>query len=432
VQSSASAPAAAGLCERLRRTQRLLGPTAGEALERLGAERRGYGPTLVGIVWGAAAVIILLSVGSGLGDFLDLGLEKTGDRWVQITAGETTAATDGRRAGRALAWTDDDAKLLRAVVPHADQVVAENEYLLRVASDRQVRANVVSAAAPELHRIRGHVIGRGRYLDPEDERSSRHVAVLGAQAAEFFFPGADPLGRTVRIEGVPFAVIGVLARKGFQFFIHKEVHDAMIFVPLSSGRAVTGERRQVQNLLLRLRSLEDEASVRAAATAALRRRHRLVAGDAEAIHFLSVPEAVAPIRNILGALHVALGLVGAVALGMAAIGVANLMLAHLRERRAELALRRACGARRSDVLTQVLIEVAVIVFASGILGAVCGLALVGLVHVLPLPASVPRPVLAPSVVVATLFVLATTALLSGILPARVASRADPAAALRSL
>jgi putative ABC transport system permease protein len=414
----------------LRRALAQLAPLAAEALEQLRGEWRGHALTLAGIVWGAASVILLLSLGAGFTRFLDLGLDKTGDRWVAVFGGYTTSELGGRRPGRIIELEDEDIGRLRAGVPDAGAVAAENQYMLAVSTPNRTRATVVSAGDAELLEIQNHRIARGRYLEAADEREGRRVAVLGAELVEIFFGSADPLGRTLQIQGTPFEVVGVLERKGFQLFTHMDIHDRMIFVPHVVGRRAVGDARSVETIYLDLRRIDDEAAVRAEARAVLWPRHRLADADDEAIRMMSVPEVSEPMRNIFVALTALLGAIGTGTLAMAGVGVANLMIAIANERRRELAMRRACGARRADVVFQLLGETVVIVVAGGGVGVLLGIALCGVLALLPLPEMVPTPIVSPAVLATAFAVLVATGLAAGVLPARIASRVDPAAALR--
>ena len=145
---------------------------------------------------------------------------------------------------------------------------------------------------------------------------------------------------------------------------------------------------------------------------------------------MSVLEVMAPTRRIGFGLQLMLGFIGTVTLVMSAVGVANLMIALVQERRMELAMRRACGARRSDLVLQLLVETVVVVLAGGLLGIAFGLAGVGLLGLFPLSPEMPSASVSPAVVATTFFVLTAIGLAAGIVPARIASQVDPAAAMR--
>ena len=405
-------------------------PIVTEAMMQLREDWRSHSLTLVGIVWGTAAVVLLLSLGTGVTSFLDLGVDKTGDRWVLIIGGYTTAESGGQRPGRQIYFHDEDVSLLRAGAPSASAISPVNIYFMSAETPRQTRSTVVSAGEPDLQRIQNHTVSTGRYLDETDIAEGRQVAVLGAELVEIFFGAEDPIGQHLQLNGVPFRVVGTLAEKGFQFMTNNDLHDRMIFVPLEAGRRVEDQRDVVQVIYMNPWRMDEVHDLQAEIKSILWPLHEIQDGDDEAIQLMNVPDVMSPIRNIFVALKIVLGSVGAVTLAMSGVGVANLMLAIVNERRREFAMRRACGARRSDVTFQLLAETAVIVIAGGLLGVIVALLLMGLLLVLPLPEQIPRPVPSASVLLTAFSVLVGTGIASGILPARVASQVDPATALR--
>lgn len=407
-----------------------LTPLALEGLDQLRGYWREHLLTLLGIVWGSAAVILLLSIGAGFNDFLDIGLDKTGDRWIQLDDGFATSRSQGLRPGRAVHFLDEDLEKLRAGLRGARAVAGETQWQLEVETPRAIRATVVSGGTPELQGIQRHELARGRFYDRDDFVKGRRVVVLGASTARHLFGDEDPIGRTVQIESIPFRTIGVLRPKGFQLFIYREIHDEMAFVPLSAGRRLLGLSDGVDHVYIEPARRDEEGAVRAGVREVLGPAKKLTDADTEALVMFSVPEVTRPISNILFALRVVLGFIGTIALGMAAVGVANLMTAVVNERRREFAMRRACGARRGDVTLQLLVETVVVIVSGGLCGAALGAGLVVIVGALPLPSTVPQPTISGSVLLTTFLVLVAVGIGAGIVPSRLASAVDPAAALR--
>jgi putative ABC transport system permease protein len=164
--------------------------------------------------------------------------------------------------------------------------------------------------------------------------------------------------------------------------------------------------------------------------AALWPLHYLHPEESEAIFFESVPEILRPVRNVFVALQMLLGVVGTVTLAMSGVSVANLMIAIVGGRRRELAMRRACGARRSDLLLQLMVETLVIVGLGGAVGVASALLITTLLGHAPLPPAFPAPRVSANVLVTTFVVLTAVGLIAGIAPARIAARVDPSTALR--
>jgi putative ABC transport system permease protein len=416
-----------------RRTARLAPEIARDAALQLGAHRRQNLLTFVGLAWGGAAVVLLVSVGLGFSRFLDVGAAKTGDRWLLVRGMMTTADSGGAREGRPVVLEDDDLARLRAGVPHARALAGEVTIPdAFVRTDREGRPNAVAAATPDLQRVQNHAVAAGRFFDARDDAAHRRVAVLGANLPAVFFGGADAIGRTIRIQGTAFEVIGVLRRKGSQLVRggQYDLHDNMVFLPLRPGRDVIGRRSELDQIYVDPQRIEEIPGIKGAIRAVLDPRHRIEPADVEAVRIDSVHDLLAPTRVVGLALQILLGGVGTVTLLLGGAGVANLMVAVVNDRRRELAMRRACGARRSDIVLEILLESVVVIVAGGGAGVTLGCAIVLVIQALPLPADLPEPRLSLSVTATTLAVLIGVGLASGVLPARAASRVDPASALR--
>jgi putative ABC transport system permease protein len=386
--------------------------------------------TFVGLVWGSASVVLLLALGTGFMGFLDLGVEKTGARWTAVEGEYTTAENGGLRPGRPIRLEREDVQRIRAASPRVALAAGEILMATTAESRAKTRATIVSAAHSDLAGIRNHHVARGRYLDERDEAEARRVAVLGAALARVLFPDGRALGESVRIAGSAFRVVGILEEKGFQLMTNMDLHDNMAFVPLSAGQRVAGRGDEIDRVYLEpLRIAETEALERDV-WHALGPRHRLVPGDDEALRFDRVPDMIGGIRNVFVALELLLGLVGTLTLALSGVGVANLMVALVNGRRRELAMRRACGARRSDLLLQIVAETLAIVFGGGLAGIVLAVGICFAISALPLPPAVPDPQISSGVLLTTILVLSLVGFGAALGPARIAGRVDPSAALR--
>ncbi|MBW2422369.1 MAG: ABC transporter permease [Deltaproteobacteria bacterium] len=312
------------------------------------------------------------------------------------------------------------------------QLESEDVLRIRAGSSRValVAGEILVSTTAETRSKTRATIARGRYLDARDESEARQVAVLGSVLAQVLFPRGRALGEPVRISGSTFLVVGILEEKGFQFMTNRDLHDNMAFVPLSSGQRVFARGDEVDHVFVEPLRISDASLLEADIWRALRPRHRLVPGDEEALHFQNVPDIIGGIRNVFVALEVLLGVVGTLTLALSGVGVANLMVALVNGRRRELAMRRACGARRSDLLLQIVAETFAIVLGGGLAGIVLAIGICVAVALLPLPPAVPDPVISPAVLLTTTIILSLVGLGAAIGPARLAGRVDPSAALR--
>lgn len=402
-----------------------------DAVGELVAHWRAHLLTFIGIVWGTASVILLLSVGSGFEEFLELGVARSGDDWISVRGTYTTAENGGSRAGRTVRLTIDDVVALQNGAFSAQFVAGEIQRFVSVEAPRETRAVVVSASNEPLQSIQNHRLARGRWFGAREERQGARVAVLGSNVAGDFFGAVDPQGQRIRVQGVSFEVVGVLQQKGLQLMVRNDRHDNMIFVPLEAGRRVFGDHRRVDEIYAVPWDRTREAELRGEFDAVLRARHHLAADEEGGLAYESIPQAMRSVRLVILGLHVMLGLIGTLTLAMAGVGVGNLMIASVNSRGSEFATRRACGARSSDVLLQTSVETAVIVLAGGIAGACLGVSIVGLLNWISLPEVLPRPRMLPSVLITCSLVLSGVGVAAGVVPARIAARVEPGIALRT-
>ena len=404
---------------------------AGDGVAELRAGWRQQVLTLLGIVWGAAAVILLLSIGAGFYSFIDLGFKKTGDRYVAVRGQFTSTEMGGARPGREIQLERADLERLRASVPSARLIGARfSRGGIAARTPLKTRSTVVGAVTPEIRKIQVHRIESGRFIDAEDDHWARRVAVLGANLVPIFFGDGDPLGQTIQVDGHPFIVIGTLRQKGNQLVTNNGLHDDMIFIPMSAGQRVFDVGDRVGTILADPHRVDETEQLKTEMLAVLRKFHRIAPEDDQAIDVYSMQEGQRPMKRLGIGLEILLGFVGTVILAMAGAGVANLMIAVVNQRRVELAMRRACGARRGDLQLQLLVETLVVVLAGGAIGAAIAVGLLTAIAQLPMPPFIPVPRLSPSVVVTTVLVLVGVGVVSGLAPARLASRVDPATAMR--
>lgn len=417
---------------RLARARALARPIAEEAFAQLRAGGRDQWLTLLGIAWGAAAVVLLIGFGAGFRRVIDLGFAKTGDRYVMARGQFTSQELGGARPGRAIALERDDLELARAGVPSARAVSVDYSETVSARSARRTRTTLVTATTAEMADIQVHRVARGRFLEPDDDRLARPVAVLGGNLAEVFFGDADPLGRTLQLDGHPFDVVGVLAKKGAQFVVNNGLHDDTVFVALGAGQRLFGLGDRVGTLVVEPWRAEDAERVVTELRAVLYARHHVPLADREAIAVLAIQEFVRPMQRVGVGLEVLLGAIGTGILGIAGAGVANLMVASVNRRRAELATRRACGARRGDLLAQLLAETLVVVLAGGALGAALGAGGLFVLGLFPIQDIASPAGLDFGVMATAAGLLGGVGIVAGLTPARLAARVDPAAALRAL
>ncbi len=403
-----------------------LSETVAMALHTLRSNRLRSLLTMLGIVIGNASVITLVGVGRGAQNLAESQLSTLGANVLFVVPGNNDTRRQGIETPRTLVL--EDANAIAEQVPSVRRVAPQitlNEVMQ--AGGFSASASV-SGVTPEFLPVRSFEVARGRFIDQRDLQGARNVVVIGPDLRDKLLPTGEALGRQLRIRDKSFEVIGVLAAKGAVFGSNQ---DENAYIPLTTMVSQLSGRDPTYGVSLSFISVEarDEDSTGAAAfqiTNLLRQRHRLLREDDFAVR--SQKDALTIVGTITGGLTLMLGAIGAVSLLVGGIGIMNIMLVSVSERTEEIGLRKALGARSSDVLLQFLVESLVLASLGGVIGSALGLGTVALVaSFTPLPATIEA-----STVLLTVGLSGSIGLFFGVVPARRASRLDPIAALRSL
>jgi len=403
------------------------------ALRALAANKLRSALTMLGIIIGVGAVITLMSVGEGVSVYIEEQFQGIGTNLLFIFPGQIQTSGPPDRRGGMAQLTNGDVEALRDPIraPDVAAVAPQVSRSTLVSADGREISTQVSGVTPDYAQVRSWFPEAGGFITEDHITARSRVAVLGQEVVEELFPeNPYPLDRTIKINDVPFRVIGVLESKGGSQFGSE---DDTILIPLSTMqnrlyrvRANTGEY-QVSLILIQV---ENEERIDAAVNQIeriLRERHDITFSDEDDFSIISQSDLLSAFGQVTNVLTVFLGAIAGISLLVGGIGIMNIMLVSVTERTREIGLRKAVGARRRDILWQFLIEAMMLSLIGGLIGMALGTS--GAQVVSALVDDFRAVVSAQSILLATTF-SAAVGLFFGIYPARRASLLNPIDALR--
>ena len=384
------------------------------ALDALRANRLRSILTMLGVIIGVAAVVILVAIGSGAKAEVEKQVEGLGSNLILVVPGSLEIG--GAPSASRLELSD--VELLGRAVGDTNAVATtvQSGELVRV-GDREV-FTTINGTNETVVNVFDRPIARGRYISAADVDTRRRVAVLGSSSARKLFGDVDPIGRQITIAGVRFRIIGTFVDVGSTFGVDR---NAEIHVPVTSAQRLFGVER-IDALAVKAPTIDSIPAIQKRILDALAEKY-----PGDKFSAVTQTQILGTIGQILGLLTLVLAAIAAISLLVGGVGVSNIMLVSVRERTREIGLRKALGARQRDILVQFLIEAVLLTSIGGLIGIALGVsASLAAAALSPLPAQISwwSPLLAFGV-------SAGVGIFFGVAPARRAGRLDPVVALRT-
>jgi putative ABC transport system permease protein len=385
--------------------------------------------TMLGIIIGVGAVIVMIAVGGGAQQRVQEQISSLGSNLLLILSGSTTAGGARSGFGSNLTISEDDALAISREIPETLSA-AQVRGTAQIVWGNQNWSTVLYGVTQDYIEIRQWAIAGGRVFDAADQAGAAKVCLIGATVAKQLFGGADPVGQVIRVRRVPFTVIGLLETKGQSMMGTDQ--DDVIIMPISTARKrVLGasnmaKQRSVGAIWVKAAEGADLKAVEEQVRDLLRQRHRLQAGQDDDFSLRNLEEVAAAQEASSRVLALLLAAVASVSLVVGGIGIMNIMLVSVTERTREIGLRMAVGARNRDILGQFLVEAVTLSLIGGLMGIAIG---IGTAVAIANFADWRIVLSTEAVVLAVAFAFAI-GVFFGFYPARKAARLNPVEALR--
>jgi putative ABC transport system permease protein len=403
---------------------RLAWQTVFIALPALRRNRMRSALTALGIIIGVASVIAMVGAGKGAQLSVQKRVSSLGENMLTVFAGSRRSGGVNTGLGSASTLTVADAEAIGREVPDVVAFSPEVSTPVQAIGNGRNWSTSAVGVQPEYLRIRDWQVERGAMFEARDVRAAAKVAVIGSKTAAELFGPLDPIGQRVRVQNIPFVIIGVLESKGSGMGGGNQ--DDRLLMPYTTAmKRLTGDR-YIKSILLQVSSSSRTDAVQQQTTALLRQRHRLSAGREDDFNIFNQKDIADTVTSITDIITLLLGAISSISLLVGGIGIMNIMLVSVTERTREIGLRMAVGARPMAITMQFMLEAVTLSLLGGLAGVVVGVVAARVVEAVADFAVI----IEPSTVALACAVSAAIGVFFGFYPATKAAALDPIDALR--
>ncbi|HEU4646363.1 MAG TPA: ABC transporter permease, partial [Burkholderiales bacterium] len=345
------------------------------ALRALAVNKLRSGLTMLGIIIGVAAVIVMVAVGAGAQARVEEQIRALGSNLLLILSGARTQGGVRLAVGSSYTLSEDDALAINREIQEATAAPALRGGAQVIWGNGNWSTQIYGTT-PEYLAVREWRLASGRIFEPAEMSGAGKVCIVGQTVVRELFGGDDPVGQVVRIKRVPFTVIGVLENKGQSMMGSDQ--DDIILIPIATARsrvlgaANLAKQRAVSTIWVKVADGYDTQAAETQVRALLRQRHRLQPGAEDDFSLRNLAEVMAAQEASSRVLALLLAAVASVSLVVGGIGIMNIMLVSVTERTREIGLRMAVGARTRDILGQFLVEAVTLSLIGGLAGVLLG------------------------------------------------------------
>lgn len=330
--------------------------------------------TILGVVVGIFSIIVIMTVITMLQNSIEGGLSQLSKNTFQIQKNDPTVGGGGHRRDRSRRdITIEEAYRLKDLLTEARYVGAEQWQFGKIVKfgNKETNPNIqIAGITTEAMQTNNWIVEEGRSLRDNDIDNSRNVCIMGKDVIDKLFPNINPIGQTVRVDGRPVQVIGILERQPALF---GQSRDNYIIMPITTWQSMFGKRSRSINITVMSYSLDDYNQLIESAIGHFRQIRRNAPGEPNDFYIFSNESMIGMVNDITGPIKYGALAVSVIALLAAGVGIMNIMLVSVTERTKEIGIRKAVGAKKSNILTQFLIEAVILCIIGGLLGIVLGI-----------------------------------------------------------
>ena len=391
--------------------------------------------TMIGVCWGMANIVLMLSVGEGLYRSFGRSLRGMGQGIVVVWPGQTSKAYAGFGLGRRIRITEEDVSQIKKLVPEVGEISAEyTGWQIDLRTERKNLPVRTSGVYPCYGKMRNQIPeAGGRFINRLDEENKRRVIFLGNKLRDKLFgEGTNPVGKRVLLNEIPFTVIGVMTEK-IQISAYMGMDEDASLIPASAYRMMFSQK-YLNNVIFAPRTPEESKAAQKGFRKVMAAKYRFDPEDEDTFWMWDTMEMERINGMVFRGIQIFLGIIGGLTLVIAGIGVANITYVTVKERTHEIGIKMAVGARPGYIIGQFVIEALLTVAVGGALGIGLGLGMIEAFKALPIEHQIMeflgKPVFSALLALICSTILTFIGLISGIFPANRASKVNPVVALR--